>query len=422
MAAYEAVLEGKYPAKAHARRVAAQLRAQGALDVDTSILYLESRMTRLLEDNDEPEPFRQRRYFFYLTGCPLADCHYTYDVAADRATLYIPPVDADSVIWSGLPVSPDEARSRFDVDEVKFTDGLNAELVSMAAAGSGSRAKSKVFAIAEQVSPHVTFVQFDDKDLVALKLAIETCRVVKDEYEIALMRKANDISGEAHRAVLDEIARDTAKNEAELEAVFLAKCVANKAKNQAYHSIVASGRGGATLHYVANDQPLEGRLNLLLDGGCEWDCYAADITRVFPLGGKFTPESRAIYDIVLAMQQHCIDMMKAGVQWEDVHTLAHRVAIDGLLKLGILKGDAQEILDARTSVAFFPHGLGHYLGMDTHDTGGNPNYDDEDSMFRYLRMRGKLPAGSVITVEPGVSPQENETKGLTKEEERGVGC
>lgn len=96
-------------------------------------------------------------------------------------------------------------------------------------------------------------------------------------------------------------------------------------------------------------------------------------------------------------------MLKAGVLWDDVHLKAHEIAIDGLLKLGVLQGEKEDILRSRTSVAFFPHGLGHYLGMDTHDTGGHPNYDDKDSMFRYLRVRGKLPAGSIITVEPGVS-------------------
>lgn len=95
-------------------------------------------------------------------------------------------------------------------------------------------------------------------------------------------------------------------------------------------------------------------------------------------------------------------MLKEGVVWDDVHLTAHAIAIDGLHALGILKGKKEDILEARTSVAFFPHGLGHYLGMDTHDTGGHPNYEDKDAMFKYLRVRGKLPAGSIITVEPGV--------------------
>lgn len=103
------------------------------------------------------------------------------------------------------------------------------------------------------------------------------------------------------------------------------------------------------------------------------------------------------------MQLDCIAMLREGVLWDDVHLLAHKIAIDGLLALGIFKGDKHEILAQRTSVAFFPHGLGHYLGMDTHDTGGHPNYEDKDTIFRYLRVRRNLPAGSIITVEPGVS-------------------
>lgn len=103
------------------------------------------------------------------------------------------------------------------------------------------------------------------------------------------------------------------------------------------------------------------------------------------------------------MQKECIQVLKAGVLWDDVHLLAHKIAIDGLLEAGVLKGDKDEILKARTSAAFLPHGLGHYLGMDTHDTGGNPNFADKDKMFRYLRVRGNIPSGSVVTVEPGVS-------------------
>lgn len=102
------------------------------------------------------------------------------------------------------------------------------------------------------------------------------------------------------------------------------------------------------------------------------------------------------------MQRETTAQIKEGVIWDDVHMLAHKIAIDGLLDLGVLKGDKDEILEAQTSAAFFPHGLGHYLGMDTHDTGGDPNYEDENKLFRYLRKRGPLPAGSVITVEPGV--------------------
>lgn len=260
-----------------------------------------------------------------------------------------------------------------------------------------------VYAIPGRVSDHITFLEFDDKNLNILKEAIEYSRAIKTEYEVALIQKASDISSAGHEAVMQKVKH--AQNETELEAIFKGHCISKGSKNVAYDVIAASGRAAATLHYVRNDQPLAGKLNLLLDAGCELDCYASDITRTFPIGGKFTPESRAIYDIVLKMQDDSISMLKEGVKWDDVHELAHRIAIDGLLALGILKGDKEDIFKSRTSVAFFPHGLGHYLGMDTHDTGGDPNYADKDTMFRYLRKRGTLPAGAVITVEPGVSTQ-----------------
>jgi Xaa-Pro dipeptidase len=267
-------------------------------------------------------------------------------------------------------------------------------------ADAKSTAQGIVYAINEQVSDHITFLNFGDKDFTLLKQAIEVSRVVKDDYEVALIRHANDVSAAAHTAVVKTA--KTASNERELEAIFIKESIERGCRNQAYHGIFASGTSAATLHYVKNDQPLAGKLNVLVDAAAESNCYAADITRTFPINGTFTKESRAIYEIVLQMQQECIDLLKEGVLWDDVHAHAHRVAIDGLLNVGILKGSAEEIFKQRTSVAFFPHGLGHYLGMDTHDTGGNPDYADKDPMFRYLRVRGTLPAGSVITVEPGI--------------------
>ncbi|KAH7273119.1 putative Xaa-Pro aminopeptidase [Fusarium solani] len=391
---FEAVLKAKYPSKSHAKRVVDLIREK--IPDANGILYLESRMTKLLEDNDEPEPFRQRRFFYYLTGCNLPDCYYIYDIQSSKSILFIPPIDPDSVIWSGLPLSIDEALQKYDVDEVKLTSELNATLAHLGRANPQSTA----YAIANQVSDHVTFLEFEEKNFDALKEAIEVSRVVKDEFEVAIIRKANYVSDIAHRAVLEKA--KTAVNEREFEAAFLERCVAHGAKEMAYHPIAASGRAAATLHYVTNEAPLEGKLNLLMDAGAEWNNYAADITRTFPLSGKFSKESREIYEIVLKMQNDCIAVLKEGVLWDDVHLLAHKIAIDGLLSIGILKGDKDEILKARTSAAFLPHGLGHYLGMDTHDTGGNANYEDKDKLFRYLRVRGNLPSGSVITVEPGI--------------------
>ncbi|KAK1249657.1 hypothetical protein MKX08_009660 [Trichoderma sp. CBMAI-0020] len=391
---FEAVLKGKYPGKAHARRVVDLMRKK---DPQASgVLYLEGRHTKLLEDNDSPEPFRQRRFFYYLTGCNLADCFFTYDMASAKSTLFIPPIDPHDVIWSGLPTTIEDALRLYDVDEVKLTTEVNASLAHLA----GTSASSTVYAIQDQVSDHITFIGFDNKDFGLLKPAIEASRVVKDEFEVAMIRKANAVSSAAHKAVVEKARQ--ASNERELEAVFLERCVASGAKEMAYHPIVASGTAAATLHYVPNDAPLAGKQLLLIDAGAEWNNYASDITRTFPLNGKFTKEARAIYDIVLKMQQEVIHMIRADMHWEQAHVLAHKHAIAGLLALGILKGDRDEIFNARISQAFFPHGLGHYLGMDTHDTGGNHNRQDPDVLFQNLRLRGQVPEGAVVTVEPGI--------------------
>ncbi|OCK76100.1 putative Xaa-Pro aminopeptidase pepP [Lepidopterella palustris CBS 459.81] len=389
----EEILKGKYPAKAHAKKVAEWIKSQGG-DA-TGTLYLEGMGTRMIEDNDEPMPFRQRRYFFYLTGCALPDCYFTYDMQTEKSTLFIPPIDPDEVMWSGLPMTAEEALKIYDIDAVLPSTEVNAHLAST------GTPKTTIYAIPTQVSDHITFLSYTATDFSLLKPAIDTARVTKSPYEIALIRHANSISTSAHIAVMRAVA--TARNERELEALFLKTCIERGGREQAYHSIVASGTNAATLHYVRNDAPLDGTLNLLLDAGCEVSCYASDITRTFPRTGTFSKESLAIYNTVLTMQKECTAILKAGVLWDSVHELAHRLAIRGLLALGIFhNGTEDEILAARTSVAFFPHGLGHYLGMDTHDTGGNPNYEDKDPMFRYLRVRGTLPAGSVITVEPGV--------------------
>ncbi|OJJ01013.1 hypothetical protein ASPVEDRAFT_605102 [Aspergillus versicolor CBS 583.65] len=399
MTSLDTILASKYPAKAHARRVADGLKAFGH---SGGAIYLEAQKTRLIEDNDEPVPFRQRRPFFYLSGCLLPDSSLIYNIDSDQLTLFIPPINPDEVIWSGLPLSPAEALERYDVDNVLETPEVNATLAKIAGA-KGS--KCAAFAIAEQVSEDIRFEGFETNFSV-LKGVIEETRVIKDSYEVALLRKANDISAKAHIAAIK--AAKIATNEREIEAAFIAACIANGAREQSYHPIVACGENGATLHYGKNDENLVDQAthrrkdSVLIDAGGEYRTYCADITRAFPLNGKFLPEARQIYEIVLQMQLECIDMLKEGVQWEDVHAYAHRIAIKGLLKLGILRGSEDELFDKRISVAFFPHGLGHYLGMDTHDTGGNPNYEDNDTMFRYLRVRGQLPAGSVITVEPGI--------------------
>ena len=347
---------------------------------------------------------RQRRHFYYLTGCDLPDCYFAYDISADRSTLWIPPVDPEYVMWAGMPLLPSEALERYDVDAVLTFDELKSgkSLVQMLkkqqtiVMAIKDRADLAIFH-SEMLKEYNPLINFD-----FARRAIESCRVVKDEHEVAMIRHANAVSSYAHERILACVKR--AKNERELNAVFVMHCHANGCKEQAYGCICASGTNASTLHWVRNDTELEGRLNLLIDAGAEYECYCADITRTFPLNGKFTKESREIYDLVLLMQAECMKMIKAGVMWEDVHMKAHTVAAAGLQTIGILRKDVtlEKIMESKVTCRFFPHGLGHYLGMDTHDVGGNANYEDENEYFRYLRVRGTLPAGAVITNEPGV--------------------
>ncbi|KAG0138839.1 putative Xaa-Pro aminopeptidase [Tuber indicum] len=380
------ILAGKYPAKQHAENVVERLLHVHP-DLTDEVIYLESQKSKLYENSDQEVPFRQRRYFYYLSGCDLADSYLTYSIRDRKLTLFIPPIDPASVLWSGLPLSNSEALEKYDVDEVLPTTVTTPPTTSHS---------NLVFVIESQTSR-----TFSLQNTESLEPAIERARAIKDEYEVALIKKANQISALAHHSCLRAV--KSAGNEREIEAVFTKECIANGAPKQAYSGIFGSGRSASTLHYVHNNQPLAGKLNLLLDAGAEYNNYASDITRTFPICGQFTKESREVYDIVLDMQKQCLAASKAGAVWDDIHILAHKVAIQGLLKIGILRnGSADEILSNRTSTAFLPHGLGHYLGMDTHDCGGNPNYADPDPMFKYLRKRGPLPAGAVITVEPGI--------------------
>lgn len=169
---------------------------------------------------------------------------------------------------------------------------------------------------------------------------------------------------------------------------------------------MGAGTNGAILHYHQNTSDIrcQGEL-ILVDAGCDFRYYASDITRTFPVGGKFTAEGRGIYELVLLMQKTVLRALKPGVLWEDMHRLAVRVAAQGLIKLGVLyDNDLEEILASGAVAVFFPHGLGHSIGLDVHDVGGYPKGVPriQEPGIRYLRMRRQLVPGMVLTVEPGI--------------------
>ena len=206
-------------------------------------------------------------------------------------------------------------------------------------------------------------------------------------------------------------------------------CISQQAKQQAYDPIAASGPNAGTLHYDANNEDLAGRQLMCLDAGCEYELYASDITRTFPLSDSWpSKEAENIYSLVQRMQETCIQRLEPGVRYLDLHILAHQIAIDGLLRLGILcNGTREEIYKSGTSRAFFPHGLGHHIGLEVHDVGQaelmsvrrgkpvyqqapslypenfhNPVYDSQTCHAPTDPQSSHLEEGMVVTVEPGI--------------------
>ncbi|KAF1943932.1 hypothetical protein EJ02DRAFT_432880 [Clathrospora elynae] len=409
----------KYPAKQHAQRV------QEKLGVEEGLVYLPGQPAWNNEDSDMPAPFRQRRYFYYLSGCNEPSCHLTYDIQRDTLTLFIPRINPARVIWNGRGSTPAEALVKYDVDEVHYHDELPAFVHKWMTDVRNQHAGYYVLHESSQIPGYPAVgPRVDSK---SLQPAMNIARMIKDDHEIKLIRKANDISSQAHREVLANIL--TFKNEAQVEGLFMNVCISHQAKQQAYDPIAASGPNAGTLHYDANNEDLADRQLMCLDAGCEYELYASDITRTFPLSASWpSKEAESIYKLVQHMQETCIGRLAPGVRYLDLHILAHQIAINGLLQLGIFhNGTREEIYKSGTSKAFFPHGLGHHIGLEVHDVGQtelmsvrrgkpvyqqapsfypenfhNPVYDAKTCHAPTDPQSSHLEEGMVVTVEPGI--------------------
>ncbi|KAF2719672.1 hypothetical protein K431DRAFT_313924 [Polychaeton citri CBS 116435] len=403
----------KYPAKAHAQRVADTLK------LSEGLIALAGKASELWQDSDMPVPFRQDRYFSYMTGCNEPDCYVTYDVGKDLLTLWIPPFSQKKAVWGGQGSTVQEALEKYDVDEVRY---ITVEKEQQREMPYFCRHVSNWFRPSELTGPHckgsVGSVSCPETvTAVPLKQAIDICRVVKDEHEIELIRKANSISAKAHTAILKALPGLT--SEAEVHAVYVGTCIAHQAREQAYQPIVGSGPNAATLHYATNNESFGDRQTLLIDAGAEWNCYASDVTRTMPLNAKNpghwqSKEAEDIYALVEEVQESCIRMLKPGTSFLSVHIGAQAITLSGLLSLGILQGDFIDVWNAGTVRAFFPHGLGHHIGLECHDVSGEPRPSQSSSpqskssdFFSNLQppcteATPELVPGNVVTIEPGI--------------------
>lgn len=302
-----------------------------------------------------------------MSGADFPDCALTYDLSTATLILWVPYVEPRQVLWYGRTPTPAECLSRLDVDDVRYAPKMSRYISHTLSSSPCPTLYLLHPSHRPPLSPETA--RGVRVDAAALLPRMDAARVVKTKYEVAMIRRANAISSAAHRRVAKKLL--TFKNEREIEAVFRAECALRGAKNQAYAPIAGSGINAATLHYEDNDQELKGRELVVVDAGCEFDLYASDVTRTLPLSGRFSDQAGAIYGIVEKMQNECIAAVKPGVPFYKLHLHAAAVAVSGLLRLGVLRGgSAGEIFKAGTVAGFFPHGLGHHIGLETHDVSG----------------------------------------------------
>jgi Xaa-Pro dipeptidase len=313
--------------------------------------------------------------------------------------------------------SLDVKSGRYDVDEVKLTTCLLKDYSIWFRAHSDST----IYFLHAEPDPYiprsVSYLSSSTPtfDTTSLLPAMDASRTIKFPHEIALIRHANNVSTKAHTAVLRSLGRF--RNEREIAAQFTQTCMAHAAPQQSYEIIAGSGPNAAILHYVKNDEPLKGRQLVCLDAGAEYLNYSSDVTRTFPISGYWTKEAKSIHDLVQKMQDSCVERIKPGISYLDLYYLAHSIALTGLMDLRILhNGTEDEIKKSGVVSIFFPHGLGHHIGLEVHDvsTGTinareNPHVplpetqtnDVPTSPYR-LQSAALLEPNMVLTVEPGI--------------------
>jgi Xaa-Pro dipeptidase len=326
-------------------------------------------------------------------------------------------VDELDVMWSGMPLLPHEIAEQLEVDEVYDLSHYDKTLSKLS---SKSIHLMPGYTLPTSKGSNVS-IETDDRYLL---LACQEARLTKTPIEIELIQQANDITSRAHEGVMRSLGSGNLSSEYEASAVFNYYCAKEGAKGLAYEVIAASGVNAGTLHYIKNHSSFPSTENadlLLLDAGCEWKNYGADITRTFPVGngGKFSKETKEIYQLVEKMQDAAFVHIRPGCRYEDLQILMHKTLAAGLLKLGILKGsqeiasagtsgtpdDAQGFRDSRDLVekiletgittAFCGHGLGHSLGLDVHDSAlaARPDGPSKHHLAKYLRFRRVLEEG-----------------------------
>lgn len=364
-------------------------------EVQQSIVYMRGAELMYRYNTDYEFPFRQESNFWYLTGVDEPDFHLILDLKKQEYHLFAPKRDAQYAVWHGRVKIKEQYQEEYNPDHLHYDSALPKVLKELD--------PEKIYCIDEVQAEFLE--EFDRKtpiDLDVLPDAITHCRVFKTEWELEQMREAARVNNIAHTEVLKAL--KPGMYEYELKAVFDYHQIKNGLMQDAYNGIFASGSNSAILHYVENNRQAKDGDLFLIDAGFERNGYASDYSRTYPVNGTFTASQSAVYEAVLEAQKQVIEMIKPEAKMEDLHIHAARTMMQGLKEADIINGSIDDLMENDIFALFFPHGLGHFLGLDTHDVGGYPKGVERIDRpgIKYLRMRRSLQPGMVITIEPGL--------------------
>lgn len=389
-------LTPSFDASVHAARRARVLEALSA-EGDRVVALLPN--ARVFPRNHDVEhPYRTGSDFAWLTGFDEPESVAVLATKGATYELFARPRNPEREQWDGLRAGLEGAQERFGAAKARPIESLEEGLAELLADvdvvawpfGRDAAFDAKVLAAIGKVRLKQRLKLDAPARLLDLAAVLHPMRWKKDAHELALMRRAAEITAEAHVAAMKAAA--PGKREYHLEAALVGAFRAGGSRRDAYEPIVASGGNATILHYRENDRRLCAGDLVLIDAGCELDFYASDVTRTFPVSATFTAEQAAIYDLVLAAQKAAFEAVKPGATLDDVHATSVRVLSAGLVELGIVKASVEECVAKELHKPFTVHRTSHWLGMDVHDCGA----------YYHRGEAVKLEPGCVLTVEPGL--------------------
>ena len=348
---------------------------------------------------DSSYAFRQDSNFWYLTGFNEAEATLvvlTDDSQITKSIAFVPEKDKLKEIWDGYRAGPEGAVKDHGFDEAFNNSEINDQLPELL------KGRDRVFypvgknaGLDQNIIEWIKTAKSKDRHSSAIDIAdasskVGNQRLIKDDYEIDVMKKACRISAESHVEAMKFV--KPGMTEQEMEAFYLYEFAKRGGRFSAYTPIVAGGENACVLHYVENSKPLLDGDLLLVDAGCEYDFYASDITRTFPVSGKFTDAQLAIYEVVLEAESKAIAAVSVNNNVMDAQIISEKVVTQGLIDLGILTGSLDDLHAKGAFKEFYMHKIGHWLGIDVHDAG---DYMEDDQFMQFK-------PGMVTTIEPGI--------------------